>query len=99
MASISSSLTLKDRFTSTLNKGVNSVDRMLKSMNNLGRQTSAINPAKPFSALPSKIDNAKKRLDDFVRKSNEAQKSSGKGQKLMGQSWKCNQNRNGRLWG
>lgn len=78
MASISSSLTLKDRFTSTLNKGVNSVDRMLKSMNNLGRQTSAINPAKPFSALPSKIDNAKKRLDDFVRKSNEAQKSAEK---------------------
>lgn len=78
MASISSSLTLKDRFTSTLNKGVNSVDRMLKSMNNLGRQTSAINPAKPFSALPSKIDNAKKRLDDFVRKSNEAQKIAEK---------------------
>lgn len=78
MSSISSSLTLKDRFTSTLNKGVNSVDRMLKSMNNLGRQTSAINPAKPFSALPSKIDNAKKRLDDFVRKSNEAQKSAEK---------------------
>ena len=31
MASISSSLTLKDRFTSTLNKGVNSVDRISKA--------------------------------------------------------------------
>lgn len=78
MASISTSLSLKDRFTSTLNKGVNGVDRMLKKMNSLERQTSTINPAKPFSPLPSKIDNAKKRLDDFIRKSKEAQQSAEK---------------------
>lgn len=78
MSSISSSLTLKDRFTSTLNKGINSIDRMLKKMNSLERQTSTINPAKPFSPLPSKIDNAKKRLDDFIRKSKEAQQSAEK---------------------
>jgi tape measure domain-containing protein len=78
MASISTSLSLKDRFTSTLNKGINSIDRMLKKMNSLERQTSTINPAKPFSPLPSKIDNAKKRLDDFIRKSKEAQQSAEK---------------------
>ena len=95
MASISTSLSLKDRFTSTLNKGINSIDRMLKKMNSLERQTSTINPAKPFSPLPSKIDNAKKRLDDFIRKSKEAQQSAEK----VKNSWECNQNRYGCIWG
>lgn len=62
MSTVSSSLTLKDRFTSTLNKGVNSVDRMLKKMTSIDKMSAGVDMSRPFKSVPTKVDSGTKGL-------------------------------------
>lgn len=72
MSSISTSLSLKDRFTSTLNKGVNSVDRMLKKMNSIDKMSDGVDMSRPFKSVPAKVDSGTKRVENFTKKTKEA---------------------------
>lgn len=72
MSSISTSLSLKDRFTSTLNKGVNSVDRMLKKMNSIDKMSDGVDMSRPFKSVPTKVDSGTKRVENFTKKTKEA---------------------------
>ena len=78
MTGISTSLTLKDRFTNTLNKGAASVDRMLKGMRAVDTTTKRLNPSKPFSPLPGILRRNTSAMQDFNREQAEAAKGAEK---------------------
>ena len=76
MAGISTTLTLHDKFSNTINKGINGVNRMLKTMRELDVQTIKMAPAKVFTAATTAIDKTIKELKEFNQKQQEAAKKT-----------------------
>ena len=63
---IATSLALKDRFSSTLNKGAAGVDRMLKGMKQLNIQSIKMNPARAFSTFTAAANRGSIKLLEFA---------------------------------
>lgn len=83
MASISTTLTLKDKFTNTLNKGAAGVDRMLKSMKALDVQTVKMAPAKLWKTAQATIGKSTEEVNKFIQR----QKEAANGAKSVKSAW------------
>lgn len=80
---ISTILTIKDRFSNTLNAGYSSVQKMLNSMRQLDKASDSINPSKPFIPLPPTINRGINALADFIRMQGDA----AQGAKQVKNAW------------
>ena len=78
MASIATTLSIKDKFTKTINKGTQGIDRMLKVMDKLDVKTIALNPGKAFRTVTGAVSMSNKELDEFIRKQNKATEGANK---------------------
>lgn len=78
MAGISTSLTIKDRFTSTINKATAGIDRMLKKMKEVDSKSIKMRPADAFRTVRSALSMTNEELDEFIRKQTKAAEGSKK---------------------
>lgn len=83
MGGVSSSLTLKDKFSNTLDKGTKGIDRMIKAMDRLGVKSISLNPGKLWSTAGTAINRTRGNLDDFIRR----QDAAAKGAEKVKSSW------------
>ena len=78
MATIASSLALKDKFTNTINKAVQGTNRLLKAMDAVGTSKLDANIKHQMEAALEAIQSAEKELKNLVQKMNQADNASAK---------------------
>lgn len=72
MATVASTLALKDKFTKTINRGTQGINRMIGSMERLDIKSIKLNPGKAFSAARAQIAASKTELDKFIQRQDKA---------------------------
>ncbi len=78
MAGISTSIKVRDMATKVLNKMISAYQRMDRAAQAVDRTTESMDPGKPFDRAKPDIDKAKKSVEDFNRKQQEAENGAQK---------------------
>lgn len=80
MSGVSTSLSIQDKFSNTINKARSGVDRMIKSMVDLDTKSTKSSPSAPFKTTVTAIDQSNQKMDQMIKKqkqlTNETKKTS-----------------------
>lgn len=84
MAGVSTSLSIQDRMTSTLNRIVSAVTRTNRALEVTDRLTEQVNPGENFTRGAPAINNASRQVEEFNRRQNEAGNGANKIKSVWG---------------
>lgn len=78
MATIASSLALKDKFTNTINKAVQGTNRLLKAMDAVGTSKLDVNITRQMEVAQDAVQATEKKVEKLVQKMDQADNASAK---------------------
>jgi len=84
VAGVSTSLSIQDRMTSTLNRIVSAVTRTNRALEVTDRLTEQVNPGENFTRGAPAINNASRQVEEFNRRQNEAGNGANKIKSVWG---------------